>query len=131
MSESTTLAVQTFMFGTGAERKSEPVYIPLSERLTTARGLIAEHVCAEVRRATQSRAASLSLHYMLADDPRRAPEERALDVAAETERALRGLRERRFVLVVDGAGVTDPEQPIALHERSVVYFMRLLPLIGG
>jgi hypothetical protein len=125
-----TVAVTTYVFGTGTERKSEPVCIPLAEWETTARELIAEHVRAEVGRAQEARAASLALHYLLADDPRLAPAA-ALDVAAETARAHQGLRERRYVLVVDGAGVAELDRPLTLHERSVVYFMRLLPLIGG
>jgi hypothetical protein len=132
MSETTTLSVTTYVFGMGAERKAPPVLVPLSERTVTARTLIAEHVRAEVRRVQDARTTSLALHYLLADDPRRAaPPLASLDAEAETGRAYQGLRDQRYVLVVDGAGVHDLDAPLTLTERSVVCFVRLLPLIGG
>ena len=134
MSELLTLEVTTQVFGLGAARITEPIYIALPQRDTTARALIAEHVRAEVQRAAAARSSSLALHYLLADDLRATPAPcaaPALDHCAETARACAGLAERRYLLVVDGVAVSDPDVPLALNERSVVSFVRLLPLIGG
>jgi hypothetical protein len=54
-----------------------------------------------------------------------------LDDAAETARAYSGLAERRYMLVVDGEAISDLDTPLSLTERSIVSFVRLLPLIGG
>ncbi len=134
MSETMTLAVTTYVFGLGAERKTPPVYVRLHERTLPARALIAEHVRAEVQRAQSCRTSSLALHYMLADDLRASPAPSVtptLDAETETCRAYTGLAERRYILVVDGVGVHDLDAPLNLTERSVVSFVRLLPLIGG
>jgi hypothetical protein len=134
MSEPMTLAVTTYLFGLGAERKTPPVYVQLNERTLPARVLIAEHVRAEVQRAESRRTSSLALHYMLADNLRASPAPLASsshDVEAESARAHAGLAERRYVLVVDGIAVTDLDEQLTLTERSVVSFVRLLPLIGG
>src|SRR5215831_17350003 len=134
MNETMTLEVTTYLFGLGAERKTPPVYVALKERTLPAQALIAEHVRAEVQRAQECRTASLALHYMLDDNLRvnPAPEPaEPLDVAAETARALAGLAQRRYMLIVDGEAVTNLDAPLTLTERSVVSFVRLLPLIGG
>jgi hypothetical protein len=134
MAETMTLEVNTFVFGLGSERKAPPILVCLPERSLPARALIAEHVRAELERARASRAVSLALHYLLADNlrARQTPAEPpAADVAGETERAWAGLAERRYVLVVDGLAVHDLDAPLSLTERSVVSFVRLLPLIGG
>lgn len=133
MSEPMTLPVTTYLFGLGAERKAPPVYILLEERTTTARALIEEHVRAEVERSHSNRSASLALHYMLSDNIRQQPTPtlHTLDLAAETARAYAGLTARRYVLVVDGVAIHDLDAPLTLTKRSVVCFVRLLPLIGG
>ena len=134
MNETLSLQVTTHVFGLGNARTTEPIYISLPQRHTTARALIAEHVRAEVRRANTMRTSSLALHYLLADDLRRSPAPRALptlDQAAETARAYAGLAERRYMLVVDGVALSDLDAPLALTERSNISFVRLLPLIGG
>jgi hypothetical protein len=134
MTETLTLQVATHVFGLGNTRTTEPIYIVVPERDTTARTLIAEHVRAEVQRANTMRTSSLALHYLLADDLRHTPIPLALptlDDTAEVARAYAGLAERRYVLVVDGVAVNDLDMPLTITERSVVSFVRLLPLIGG
>jgi hypothetical protein len=73
MTETLTLEVTTHVFGLGSGRTTEPIYVVLPERDTTARALVAEHVRAEVRRANATRTSSLALHYLLADDLRHTP----------------------------------------------------------
>ena len=134
MTETLTLEVTTHVFGLGNGRASEPIYVVLPERNTSARALIAEHVRTEVQRANAMRTSSLALHYLLADDLRRTPSpgtSPTLDENAETARAYAGLAARRYLLVVDGVAVSDPDAPLMLTDRSVVSFVRLLPLIGG
>jgi hypothetical protein len=133
MPEAPTLAITTQLFGLGTPRSTPPVYVTLSTHTTTARDLIAGHVQAEIERTRQTRQGSLALHYLLGNNLRASaePDLGELDVGAETERACRGLAERRYLLVVDGATITDLDAPLALNDRSVVAFVRLLPLIGG
>jgi hypothetical protein len=134
MTETLTLKVTTHVFGLGNTRTTEPIYIVLPQRDTTARALIAEHVHAEVQRANAMRTSSLALHYLLADDLRHTPTPHTLptlDDNAETARAYAGLVERRYLLVVDDVAVSDLDTPLTMTERSVVSFVRLLPLIGG
>jgi hypothetical protein len=111
------------------------VYVLLTERTLSAREVIAEHVRAEVDRAQHYRISSLALHYMLADDLRANPAPAAapptLDAETEIRRAWAGLAAGRYLLVVDGASVTDLDATLTLTERSRVSFVRLLPLIGG
>lgn len=134
MTETLSLQVTTHVFGLGNARTTEPIFIVLQQRTTTARALIAEHVRAEVRRANAMRTSSLALHYLLADDLRHSPAPLVvptLDDAAETARAYTGLAERRYMLVVDGEAMSDLDAPLTLTEHSIVSFVRLLPLIGG
>ena len=134
MTETLSLQVSTHVFGLGNARTTEPIFIVLPQRHTTARALIAEHVHAEVQRANALRTSSLALHDLLADDLRHAPVPQALptlDDTAETARAYVGLAERRYMLVVDGVAMNDLDTPLTLTERSSVSFVRLLPLIGG
>jgi hypothetical protein len=134
MTETLSLQVTTHVFGLGNARTTEPIFIVLPQHTTTARALIAEHVRAEVRRANAMRTSSLALHYLLADDLRHSPAPLilpTLDDAAETARAYTGLAERRYMLVVDGEAMSDLDAPLTLTERSIVSFVRLLPLIGG
>ena len=130
MSAGMLVEVTTRVFGLGSERKAPPILIPLHERTISARNLIAEHVRGEMVRATTQRTNSLALHYLLADNLRTEPEA-ATDLASETERAWEGLRERRYLLVVDGATIDDLETELTLTERSAVSFVRLIPLVGG
>ena len=134
MTETLSLQVSTHVFGLGNARTTEPIFIVVPQRDTTARALIAEHVHAEVQRANAMRTSSLALHYLLADDLRHsAPSSPVptLDDAAETARAYAGLAERRYMLVVDGVAMHELDAPLTLTERSSVSFVRLLPLIGG
>ena len=134
MTQPLSLQVTTHVFGLGNARTTEPIFIVVSQRDTTARALIAEHVHAEVQRANALRTSSLALHYLLADDVRQpAPPNPVptLDDASEAARAYAGLAERRYMLVVDGVAVNDLDAPLALTERSSISFVRLLPLIGG
>ena len=88
----------------------------------------------EVQQANAMRTSSLALHYLLADDLRHSPTPRVLptlDATAETARAYAGLAEHRYLLVVDGVAMSDLDAPLSLTERSIVSFVRLLPLIGG
>src|SRR5262249_45727975 len=120
MTETLTLEVTTHVFGLGASRTTEPIYIVLPQRDTTPRALIAEHVRAEGRRATPARSSSLALHYLLADDLRRAPTPLApltLNDSSETARAWAALAARRYLLVVDGIAVSDLDAPLTMTER--------------
>ncbi|HEU4324563.1 MAG TPA: hypothetical protein VFS21_15580 [Roseiflexaceae bacterium] len=131
--ETLTLEVSTRLYGLGAERVAPPVLVAVPARTVTARELVAAHVEAEVRQAQVARAGSLALHYLLDSDLRARPDAAtpALDVQAETQRACEALAGRRYLLVVDGTAVIDLDAPVELSERSVVCFVRLLPLIGG
>ncbi|GAB4210298.1 MAG: hypothetical protein OHK0022_43100 [Roseiflexaceae bacterium] len=133
MQETLTLEVTTRLYGLGAERVAPPVFVVVPARTVTARELIAAHVQAEVRQAQQARVGSLALHYLLDDDLRARPEAAAsaLDADTEAARACDALAGRRYLLVVDGTTVTDLDAPVELSARSVVSFVRLLPLIGG
>src|SRR6266508_2729429 len=134
MTQPLSLQVTTHVFGLGNARTTEPIFIVLPQRTTTARGLIAEHVRAEVRRANAMRTSSLALHYLLEDDLRHSPAPLilpTLDDAAETARAYTGLAERRYMLLVDGEAMSDLDAPLTLTDRSIVSFVRLLPLIVG
>jgi len=134
MTQPLSLQVTTHVFGLGNTRTAEPVFIVVPQRDTTARALIAEHVHAEVQRANAMRTSSVALHYLLADDLRHSPAPLVvptLDDAAETARAYTGLAERRYMLVVDSEAMSDLDTPLSLTERSIVSFVRLLPLIGG
>ncbi|HEY3229279.1 MAG TPA: hypothetical protein VGJ87_08665 [Roseiflexaceae bacterium] len=134
MTETLTLEVTSQVFGLGSPRTTEPIYLVLPQRDTTARALIAQHVHAEVQRANAMRTCSLALHYLLANDLGQSPIPPTLptlDDNAETARAYAGLAERRYLLVVDGVAVSDLDTPLTLTDRSVVNFVRLLPLIGG
>ena len=132
MSEPMTLPVTTSLYGVGAERRTPPIYLVLRERSTSPRALIAEHVREELQQAHASRANSLALHYLLADDPRLQPNDRsASDIPSEIDRACAGLAERRYLLLIDGTAIYDLDVPLLLTERSQVHFVRLLPLIGG
>lgn len=128
-----TLPVTTQLFGLGTPRSTTPVYLSLPNTTTTARALIDAHVAAEVQRATETRAGSLALHYLLDPDVHAplALEATLLDCRTQVERAYAGLGERQFLLVVDGASVTELDAPLVITERSVISFVRLLPLIGG
>lgn len=128
-----TLEVTTRLFGLGTPRDTTPVYLSLPTATTTARALIDAHVQAEVERAIDMRTGSLALHYLLDANVRAQPEASAsaLDSRTEIERAYTGLCERRFLLVVDGSSITELDAPLEVSERSVVSFVRLLPLIGG
>lgn len=136
MTEPVTLEVTTYVYGLGTTRTTPPVYVLLTEHTLTARDLIAEHVRAEVTSALHQHTRSLALHYLFADDLRSHPEPAAstsptLDVAAEIQRACDGLREQRYLLVVDGKAVEHPDMVLTVTEQSQVNFIRLLPLIGG
>ena len=134
MTQPLSLQVTTHVFGLGDTRATEPIFIVMPQRDTTARALSAEHVHAEVQRANALRTSSLSLHYLLADDLRHFSLPCAvpmLDDAAETARAYAGLAERRYMLVVDSVAMNDLDVPLTLTERSSISFVRLLPLIGG
>jgi hypothetical protein len=124
VNEQLTIEVTTRVFGLGAGRATRPAYIALRQRTVSARELIAEHVRAELAQMQERRAGSLALHYMLADDLRREPTaplwSKPVDPAAEIRRAWRGLVERRFVLVVDGASIDELDASITLTERSQV-----------
>jgi hypothetical protein len=134
MTETLTLEVTTHVFGLGNTRTTEPIYIVLPQCDATARAIIAEHVRAEVQRATAMRTSSLALHYLLADDLHHTPIPPTLptlDDNVEAARAYTGLAERRYLLVVDGVAVSDLDTPLPMTARSVISFVRLLPLIGG
>ena len=58
-------------------------------------------------------------------------EGRRLDVAQETERALRAFKKGRFVVVVDGRQVNEADDKVTLTPDSTVTFVRLVPVRGG
>src|SRR3954469_15329366 len=98
MTQPLSLQVTTHVFGLGNTRTTEPIFIVVPQRDTTARALIAEHIHAEVQRANALRTSSLALHYLLADDLRHSPAPQALPTledTTETARAYAGLAERR------------------------------------
>ncbi len=133
MNEPVTVEVMTQVFGLGGGRSPVPTFVELTVRKVSVRHLIAEHVRAELVRVEQRRASSLALQYLLADDPR---EERVtgnalLDMDGEIKRALAGLTERRYLLVVDGVSLDDLDASVCLTEQSHISFVRLLPLVGG
>lgn len=135
MSEPLTLEVTTQVYGLGTGTARYPVYVLLSEHTLTARGLIVEHVRAELDRAAMQRSSSLALHYLLDDnlynDSLSTAPANTLDIEQETDRALTGLCERRYMLVVDGMTIESLDTSLTISERSQVQFVRLLPLIGG
>jgi hypothetical protein len=124
--------VLTYLYGLGRERQARPTLVPLSAPTVPARELIAAHVRTEVARAVTTRSESLALHYILADDVRCAPTAAdTIDAEAEVVRAWQGLAAQRFILTVDGEVVGDLEAPLALSERSLICFVRLVPMVGG
>lgn len=132
MTQAPLVEIRTLLYGLGQERQARPNFVPLAERTLPARDLIAAHVRAEVARAATTRSASLALHYILADDVRAGvPAEATLDAEAEVARAWAGLAARRYILAVDGEAVADLDTALALSERSLVCFVRLIPLVGG
>lgn len=132
MSQTPQVEVRTFLYGLGQERQARPAQVALSAATVPARDLIAAHVRAEVARAATTRTESLALHYILADDARSAPAAAdSIDVEAEVARALAGLRAQRFILTVDGEPVADLDTQLSLSERSLVCFVRLIPMVGG
>jgi hypothetical protein len=132
MTQAPLVEVHTFLYGLGHERQARPALVPLSAKTVPARDLIAAHVRAEAIRAASSRSESLALHYILADDVRApALAGEMLDPEAEVARAWEGFTSRRFLLSVDGEAVADLDAPLTLSERSLVCFVRLIPLVGG
>ncbi len=133
MNETVTIEVTTQVFGMGGGKAAAPAFLELAERTISVRSLIAEHVRAELARVEQRRTSSLALHYMLATDVREelAAVSNTVDVHGEIQRAWDGLAQRRYVLVVDGHSIDELEMDVCLTERSLVTFVRLLPLVGG
>lgn len=132
MNQAPHVEVRTFLYGLGQEHQAHPNHVPLAASTVPARDLIAAHVRAEVARATLARSESLALHYILADDVRSAPlDTDTIDPEAEVIRAWDGLVRRRFMLSVDGEAIVDLDAPLVLSARSLVCFVRLIPLVGG
>jgi|GEM_PF-5220508 len=133
MNEMVTVEVTTQIFGLGGGKPTAPTWVALNEHTVTARALIAEHVRSEIAQAQQRRSSSLALHYMLADDLQAQPRaiSPTLNCEREISRAWQGLKDRRYVLVVDGIAIDDLDTSISLTERSHVSFVRLLQLVGG
>lgn len=126
-----TLPITTHLFGLGASRQTDPLFVSIPEDVVRPYDLIAAHVQAEVQRAQSRRESSIALHYLLADDVRQDPRLLEVDITAEVHRAQVGLSERRYLLVVDGSAIMDLMAPLTLTPQSQVAFIRLLPLIGG
>jgi hypothetical protein len=135
MSTSTTLEVTTVVYGLGRTGAVPALTLHLPDTAISPRSLIAAHVQAELDRVYTTRSTSLAWHYLLNDRPDLAPAatpaSTMLNLETETERAWRGLEERRFMLVVDGVAVTELDQPLRLYTNTQVAFVRLLPLVGG
>ncbi len=132
MTQAPHIEVRTFLYGLGQERQARPTHLTLAASTVPARDLIAAHVRAEVAHATTTRSESLALHYILADDVRSAPPAAdTIDPEAEVARAWEGLAARQFLLSVDGEAIVDLDTPLALSARSLVCFVRLIPLVGG
>lgn len=132
MNQMTQVEIRTFLYGLGQERQARPARLPLETATLPARDLIATHVRAELSRAATFRSESLALHYILADDVRTSPPiTDQIDAEAEVARAWAGFAARRYLLTVDGETVSDLDLPLSLSERSLVCFLRLIPLVGG
>jgi hypothetical protein len=133
MNEQMTIEFNTMVFGLGKEQRSPSVYIALPERVLSVRALVEQHVRAEVQRAQEQRSNSLALHYILSNTPHTPPESysQPLDVDHEIERACTALHEGRYLLLVDGLSFRKLDEQVSLTERSVVAFVRLVPLVGG
>ena len=53
------------------------------------------------------------------------------DLAAETERALKGFRDGVYRVLLDGRAVTGLDESLSLGLRSRVTFVRVVPLVSG
>ena len=56
---------------------------------------------------------------------------RPLDWELQCRRAYSSFEKNGFLVLVDGAQVTELDAPLDLHEESEVDFIKLVPLVGG
>lgn len=132
---SITITVRESVGPADAAVDERPLELP-SER-TSARELIRGHVYQFVQDHNAGCAARLARDAQGASPTERAlnrPRQRApgeLDWRSEFDRALDAFRRRRVLLLIDDRQVRDLDEPLELTGRSVVTFLRLLPLAGG
>lgn len=107
MSELLTIQVTTGVYGQHTERSAAPVRVDLPSATPTARDLITAQVQAELQGQSVA-------------------EQRAAE-----QRAWSALAERRSLLVIDGAPVTNLDAPLKLSGRSQISVMSMLPLLFG
>lgn len=107
MSERLTIQITTGVYGQNPEQSSAPVRLQLPTPSPTVRDLIAAQVQAELR------------------------EQSLAEQRAAEQRAWAALAERRSLLMVDGAAVTNLDAPLKLSVRSQVSVVRMLPLLFG
>lgn len=61
----------------------------------------------------------------------RRSEKPAIDVQAQTTRALNAFKAGEFIVIVDGRQVETLVEPVTLKLDTRVTFLRLMPLVGG
>jgi hypothetical protein len=132
----TTLALDISTRVYGGARQSDTCVVHFSHRILPLRDVIAEKVRAEVARAAVERTMPLSTRYLVEEDlatvrggatpyaPRIRPEH-------EIESALDAFRQGHYFVIVDGERVDDLDTAITLQPRTMIDFLRVLPLIGG
>ncbi len=59
------------------------------------------------------------------------PANLSLDVNLEMEKALKAFNEKVFFLLIDGRQQTDLNTEIELKADSKIFFVRIVPLVGG
>ncbi len=129
MHEPLTVRLTTGIYGQRAATNTTPIQLVLPDRMPTARDLIAAHVSTSFEQTLACRTVGAPLQAQLRRAGR--AEVPPADLAAATARAWAALAERRALLVVDGAPVTDLDAPLHLDSRSEVCLMQVLPLLIG
>lgn len=117
-----TIPITTCIYGHNSGRETLMVQLPCAA--LSARDLIAAHVSAELEQTLicQAVGANSPISGSCVDET---------DLDEATKRAWAALIERRTLLVVDGATVTDLDTPLNLSGRSQISLVQVLPLLIG
>lgn len=120
--------------GTLSGRVIQQFFLPIATSSISARELIIERVRYEVsqqrlpthRYTLITPTATEALLNDYANQPRP-----TIDEDAACAKALRAFERNGFVLLVDEQQITALDQPLSIHQHSVVQFVKLIPLVGG
>src|SRR5262249_37599710 len=115
----------------GNRRPAETLILPVAE--TTARDIIRNRVRQEVERHNQDLPEIFTGLVQPEESEQvlngfRMHKKRPLDADAQVQRACASFQKNGFLLLVDGAQISELDERIELHEDSEVQFVKLFPL---